>query len=329
MTETRLAEEWSGNLLIVGPQILTTKKVTLGFYTLHLYDHLLTLSDEIEFMWDARVSLASILFFVNRYYSFIFFTISFIMKVTPVMDPTVRVEFLSGGVNAQPYSGMQKFRSLLAHRGRDCAYYISRYRFGITCLRPSRSPPSSRVDPSNLPISRARSSAMDILDAWLPSSNWKASLFQFMQIGYDTIVIAFMLGKAKLARQSPSKLLARMIQDNTLYYAALLAANLTWALMILLGPPYPCVCTNMLIIVAKRELKFIHDSKDRDISFRTMDIQASGIQIAFPEGYVEHTDSQLGDDFMATKKCVSEDSSSFDGSLELGWKGCTDGVQNG
>ncbi|KAL5504756.1 hypothetical protein ACEPAH_7419 [Sanghuangporus vaninii] len=257
MTETRLAEEWSGNLLIVGPQILTTKQVTLGFYTLHLYDHLLTLSDEIEFMWNARVSTGSILFFVNRYYSFIFFTISFIMKVTPVMDPAVRVEFLSEDVNAQRYSGMQKICSLLAHRGRDCTYYISRYRFGITCLRSSWSPPTSWIHPSNLPISRARSSAMDILDAWLPSSNWKASLFQFMQIGYDTIVIAFMLRKAKWAQQSPYKLLTRMIQDNTLYYAALLAANLTWALMILLGPPYPCVCANILIIVAKPELKFI------------------------------------------------------------------------
>ncbi|KAF8899313.1 hypothetical protein BD779DRAFT_1488111 [Infundibulicybe gibba] len=36
-------------------------------YVLYIYDHLLTLSDEVEKIWSQPFTLANLLFYINRY----------------------------------------------------------------------------------------------------------------------------------------------------------------------------------------------------------------------------------------------------------------------
>ena len=52
-------------------RLVVAKTVKRGISVILYYDHLITLDDEVKYMWSKPLSKPSLFFFVNRYFAFI------------------------------------------------------------------------------------------------------------------------------------------------------------------------------------------------------------------------------------------------------------------
>ncbi|KAF8525006.1 hypothetical protein JB92DRAFT_3140430 [Gautieria morchelliformis] len=62
---------WSGSVedvIVLGGQLQATRYCLVSSLALLFYEHLLTLGDEVRYIWSNRISSASFLFFVTRYF---------------------------------------------------------------------------------------------------------------------------------------------------------------------------------------------------------------------------------------------------------------------
>ncbi|KAF8210827.1 hypothetical protein K438DRAFT_1808307 [Mycena galopus ATCC 62051] len=75
--------------------VVITRYVTAAGYVLLLYDHLLTLEDEVEYIWSAPTSVAKILFLILRYMVPSFLTVETVLRsglsVIPMTDNVCKV----------------------------------------------------------------------------------------------------------------------------------------------------------------------------------------------------------------------------------------------
>ncbi|KAF8532322.1 hypothetical protein JB92DRAFT_1313531 [Gautieria morchelliformis] len=56
------------DIIVLGGQLQATRYFLVSSLALLIYEHFLTLGDEVRYIWSSRVSLAGFLFFVTRYY---------------------------------------------------------------------------------------------------------------------------------------------------------------------------------------------------------------------------------------------------------------------
>jgi len=74
--------------------INSTNYLGTASMALLLYDHLLTLDDEIQYIWRRRLSLITYLFLINRYLTPLGFIVNMLAYLSPLFTPEVCVHFV-------------------------------------------------------------------------------------------------------------------------------------------------------------------------------------------------------------------------------------------
>jgi len=224
----------------------------IACFTVFVYDYLLTINDEIDYIWRKRFSLVTFCFFVNRYYAmcefilsvFANFSLDFsanICKRYVAMDPfgeglpfTILPDFVIGLrvyalYGRKKYIGIALATYIAAEMG--VAFWI--YLVPSVHALPLPDPPGANQIPE---LHLCLAVVSDNL------SHLKSATFQLMQTIYDSV--AFLMILLQTVRdgfggglQDRDSIQAVIAKHGLLYYVAVFSANLTWALMIVLSPP--------------------------------------------------------------------------------------------
>ncbi|KAF7359996.1 hypothetical protein MVEN_00726900 [Mycena venus] len=98
--------------------VLTTRYVSAAGYVVLLWDHLLTLGDEVEYVWSAPTTLAKVLFLILRYMVPLFLTAEAITRSGLTTVPMRKPQICLCGRDAQCLSTSCKiFTSLATYAG--------------------------------------------------------------------------------------------------------------------------------------------------------------------------------------------------------------------
>ncbi|KLO13197.1 hypothetical protein SCHPADRAFT_940560 [Schizopora paradoxa] len=250
-------------------QIPVAKYGLVAVCTMLLYDNLLSLDDEIEYMWNQRFTFVTLLFLLNRHYALVVFIISLLMAISPAFTPSVtvntlckvfttRIQILKQIVRCQSFIlleaigtgtiltilpdmviGMRVYA--LYKRSRILGAFLTIYltaEFGVALwiyLTPKVSP-VILPGPESITNSLALHACLGAPSSKL--SNLQVASFQFMQTAYDTVVLLLII--AKTIKETLGQRLnslhgiqSLIVQHGVIYYVVVFTTNFTWAMMIL------------------------------------------------------------------------------------------------
>ncbi|KAI5121351.1 hypothetical protein M0805_000659 [Coniferiporia weirii] len=218
--------------------LIATNYVGLASYTFLIYDHLLTFSDEVEYVWKGRKGLIAYLFFLNRY----FFPLAFIVNLYAYLSPnfsyamcthfvryegaTVIVGFGIAGLMMMLrvkalYGGDNKL--VLAILGMFWIIQIVVYAWFLSMGRP-------------VPRSPGMHGCSMIFD---PDEKAWPGLSAVVVVVFDTAVLSLTLNRTSCALRgsTSSALLKTLMNDGVLYYGVVFVTNLALTIMIITAPP--------------------------------------------------------------------------------------------
>jgi len=238
-----------GILTTAGNQILGTKYAILGLLTLNIYDHIMTLPQEIKYIWNRKFTAVSFLFFMNRYYALCVFIIGLIADSAPNFNFATCTRFalfqpLAGGIpltimpdiviGLRVYAlyGRSKFIAILLATYLTAELGVALWLYLTPGGHPLNlpGPPDVMANPT-LQIC-VEQNADDL-------GNLRSATFQFMQTIYDTavfIMIGYKTVREAFVPKKNRSIKTLMAAHGLVYYAVVLATNLAWALMIILAP---------------------------------------------------------------------------------------------
>ncbi|KAF9071454.1 hypothetical protein BDP27DRAFT_1446347 [Rhodocollybia butyracea] len=210
------------------------------------YDHLLTLQDEVVYIWSRPNTVSSGMFFVNRYFSF---TGNILILLSMFMVPSEVGYITSQGFeyklrthSCHPWEELQEFfhafvqvivailltLRIYAIYGRDRRVIIGLAAiivFGIGATVASLAFSESTPVPSPFPI--GCHDVLNTKNAALVAVGWEAVLI------YDTLLSSMTLFKAYQARFQPKpkemkrlSLLTIIMRDGTIYFGIMALTNL-------------------------------------------------------------------------------------------------------
>jgi len=239
------------NAFVTMSQTFEIQYAVLASYVVLVYDHLLTIRDEINYIWKRRFSAVTVLFFINRYYCLCAATIVLFAELSTVMDFEKCMRFvlfqpLGEGVPFTFFPDIVIGLRVYALYGRNKAiaviltiYIIAELGVALWIyLTPSTHPTTLPGPPEvfDIPVLH-----LCIATKSTKLGNLQAASFQFMQTIYDSAVFGLIVYKtvkdALDSRSSVGGIRALMARHGVLYYAVMFSANLTWAMMILFSPP--------------------------------------------------------------------------------------------
>ncbi|KAJ3771489.1 hypothetical protein FB446DRAFT_740275 [Lentinula raphanica] len=209
----------------------TDSYLYLFAFTFLYYDHLLTLDEEIKFIWSRPYHSSSWLFFLNRYFSFVGNIVIFLsMFFAP-----------SGPSSCHPWEQFQQFfhasvqiivAILLTMRvyalygcNRHVAVVLSGIIiFGVCATAVSLTFSKSSIATSPFPI--GCHDTLNLKNAALVSVGWELVLF------YDTLLFSMTLLKAYQAKFQPQikefnklSLFRIIVQDGSIYFGIMVLTN--------------------------------------------------------------------------------------------------------
>ncbi|KAI5123840.1 hypothetical protein M0805_009132 [Coniferiporia weirii] len=241
----------------MGYQILGTKQVAIAVITVQFYDHLLTLSEEIELMWNGNFTLVTFLFFMNRYYALAVFIIYIpdvctqegVANLQSTYKHLSRCEHFAlffpfaGGIALTFVPNIVLALRVYAiyQRKRIVAVTLVVYllaELGVAlwlyCTPGSHPLILPSVVQNNITFHICIDAVADKL------GNLRAAAFQLMQAIYDTGVFLSIIFRVIADSRRPrygQDLQSVIASHSVIYYAALFSANFTWAMMILFAQP--------------------------------------------------------------------------------------------
>ncbi|PAV23190.1 hypothetical protein PNOK_0025800 [Pyrrhoderma noxium] len=79
----------------VSSQFPAIKYITISCFTLHIYDHMLSLNDEVEYVWKRKnkSKVFIILFMMFRYYSLAITAVMMLSTFSPFFTPKMFATF--------------------------------------------------------------------------------------------------------------------------------------------------------------------------------------------------------------------------------------------
>ncbi|KLO13185.1 hypothetical protein SCHPADRAFT_940553 [Schizopora paradoxa] len=92
---TQVPPSFNPTVITEGNQVVWTKYGFVAMFTLLAYDHFLTISEEVEYVWKRNFTLATWLFFLNRYYSILAVAVAVIEASATVITPKAGNAFVS------------------------------------------------------------------------------------------------------------------------------------------------------------------------------------------------------------------------------------------
>jgi len=82
-------------LTTAGFQSVGPKYAAIACFAVFMYDYLLTLNDEIKYIWRRHFSLVTFAYFFNRYYAMFSLTLSAVANLSVAIDGSVMFSCIS------------------------------------------------------------------------------------------------------------------------------------------------------------------------------------------------------------------------------------------
>ncbi|KAH8832598.1 hypothetical protein DL96DRAFT_1582764 [Flagelloscypha sp. PMI_526] len=215
-------------------------------YTILIWDHIITFSDEVEHIWlsSNKKCLATYLFLFNRYVTPIAFIINLYAYFSTNWtlqrcDHFVRYEGAMHAIEIYVVAYMMLLRvKALYHQASPVCIWIPRCLRGLLVLEIGVTAfllfhgqavihnPSSGVEACTMIFDKKLNVAASSSFAWMP-------LF------YDTIVLGLTLYRTlpQVKGRGTGSIVARLLHDGILYFCVIFALALSLTLMIILAPP--------------------------------------------------------------------------------------------
>ncbi|KLO13202.1 hypothetical protein SCHPADRAFT_928690 [Schizopora paradoxa] len=238
-------------LTLAGNQIAPQKYTIIACYSLFIYDYLLTLNDEIKYIWRRQFSLGSFIFFVNRYYAMITLALTVFENFSLAVDSSrckhlIGLQVFGDGI---PLTIMTNFLIglrvyALYKRNRFIGGFLLTYivaELGVLLwiyLTPSITPVVVPGPPSvnMIPVLH-----LCIVSNSPRISTFQAGVFPVMQAMYDSVAFALIVFKtaATILRERGryEDVRTLMVKNGLLYYAIVFSGYFTWFMMTLFCPP--------------------------------------------------------------------------------------------
>jgi len=228
-------------LATTGGDIMVTKYYYLGATTILFYDLLLTLPDQITFVWKSKMNFASYLFLFNCYFPcaccIIVNVAFFLPQFTPeICDKWVFMQYIQIAVVTLVSQIFMTYR-VYAMSGRNkpilYSFSILSVTQGIFVLALLSIPGNKGMTVPDIPLEAYHLCNVD------PPSKIGDMAYLVLSLAFDlSIFILTLHYTLKASRASKGSHLAHaVLQDGTVYFFYIFAANIVWLICILTARP--------------------------------------------------------------------------------------------
>ncbi|KAE9397562.1 hypothetical protein BT96DRAFT_1020714 [Gymnopus androsaceus JB14] len=234
--------------LSVGNQLIASHMIPLIAFTILYYDYILTLADEIEFIWPPqnRVSLISVLYLINRY---LVLGGHAVMVLYVFMFPVNESRCHSIYRFHQPFAGVVQLLILILCVLRVSAMYNNKRSVLWTlnllvavCIGGALYAIFAELDSKTYVLLDINGNTeFPGCNAEIPeASSRRLSIPWSALLVFDFTVFSFTLFKAlSIGFQHPIRLMTVLLCDGSIYFIVLFAANLANVLMLIVGISTP------------------------------------------------------------------------------------------
>ncbi|KAF8644430.1 hypothetical protein AX16_008489 [Volvariella volvacea WC 439] len=232
----------------------------MGFasFTILVWDHIVTFSDEVEYIWKAKRSLMVYLFLINRYLTPLGFIVNLFAYLSPVWTPEVSVPpkipiitLLAYSPSHQVCNEFIRFEGSMTVIGISIVaimmflrikalYHAQRFvvwavaflwffQTGIQAYLLTRGEAVVHNEDSGV---QACTMIFDPEIILASSSAWLPLL-------YDTVIFGLTLYRTfpSIRHRNAPFVMKRLLEDGLIYYIAILAVTLVLTIMIIAAPP--------------------------------------------------------------------------------------------
>ncbi|KAF8526753.1 hypothetical protein JB92DRAFT_3093421 [Gautieria morchelliformis] len=232
------------DIIVLGGQLQASRYCLVSSLALLIYEHLLTLGDEVRYIWSNRISLAGSLFFVTRYFVPISLSVitsaltttwgeAVCKKVGPLEPALLTVIAIA--------SSILLLLRVYALYNRN--KWISGYLSSVTVIQlavcifvyafPGRGP--LPVPPIDLPVFQGC--------LFLPSASLKSGAFApiILELTYDVSIVALIIAKtwkdtSLNGLRDRGWILRIIVKDGITYFLVIFSTMFIWLCMALFAP---------------------------------------------------------------------------------------------
>ncbi|KZV70431.1 hypothetical protein PENSPDRAFT_651572 [Peniophora sp. CONT] len=215
-----------------------TRSVGAAAFTILVYDYLITLEDEIEFIWKGRKGPIIWLFFLNRYLVPLSFVVNIFAYFSHVWDYHTCSNFVV-------YEGSMTMigisvASLMMFMRIKALYYNHRFVyyavFSLWCVFVGV---NSWLLTSATPVYLRAPNVISCTMIFGPEVGWAASASAWIPLLYDTTVLILTLIRtvSHAWHRGYSDIVAELLREGLLYYSVIFSVTLALTIMILAADP--------------------------------------------------------------------------------------------
>ncbi|VDB91798.1 unnamed protein product [Peniophora sp. CBMAI 1063] len=215
-----------------------TRSVGLAAFTILVYDHLITLEDEIEFIWKGRKGPIIWLFFLNRYLVPLSFIINIFAYFSHVWDYDTCSQFVvyEGSLTMIGIS----IASLMMFMRVKALYYNHRFvYYAVFCLWLVFVGVNSWLLTSATPVYLKAPNVISCTMIFGTEVGWAASASAWLPLLYDTTVVILTLIRtvSHAWHRGYSDIVSELLREGLLYYSIIFSVTLALTIMIVAADP--------------------------------------------------------------------------------------------
>jgi len=205
------------------------------------YDHLLTINDELEFVWKRNFTAATWLFFLNRYYAFFAIGIGLLEDISPAFNPKICARMIlfqpiAVGIPLTIIPNLIVILRIYALYQRNKPIAATLFAYCLAELAVALwiylTPSVQRISP--FPTDPNTPALHSCLAQVSPSlSNIQVASFQIMQSVFNSIALALILFKTANGRG----IVAVIAKQGLIYYVINFSMVTGWTMMLLFATP--------------------------------------------------------------------------------------------
>lgn len=235
--------ETAHEIAVSAQQLISTKTFFCASVFLLLYDHVLTLSDEIDFVWKRRVTPVTCLFLLNRYYAPLVYIILVVAQFTPLLTPEMCKQFVlfePFGVGIVLLSITEVILTLRVSALYGQSRVVMSYLLLILCGQLAVGIWTlSRPGSGPLPLLAVKVVAFTgCFYVSAPNLTKISTGCLWIEIAFDISVFGLTLARTlrAVADDEALGLVRTVFRDGILYFLVIFSTNLVWALMVIFAP---------------------------------------------------------------------------------------------
>ncbi|KAI0345637.1 hypothetical protein BDW22DRAFT_1426307 [Trametopsis cervina] len=222
-------------------QVRVTTYMGFVSFTILVWDHIVTLADEVEYIWKGKKGLLFFLFMLNRYLS----PLGFIINLFANVDRSIPVANVDKGtvwthiylrsmtvIGINTTALMMLFRIAALYRRNALVVWFVAVCFSVELAVNAWLLSHGTAVVHNRQIHACTMIFDDAVPGWIASGS------AYLPLTYDTIVLALTLNKTigPIRRKTAGKIARVLLRDGILYYSVIFSVNLVLTVMITAAP---------------------------------------------------------------------------------------------